>query len=433
MIDVSALPARRRWLPITLSTPTGLKVAMAVTVVAVALFGIAATRAGLDRRAAADDVVGQAGPLLIDAQDLYVALAGADAAASTSFLSTGLESPELRAQYLDALGRAGQRLTAVAGADLGPEAAAAAERLGSDLLVYADLVEAARTNSRLELLVGAAYLRDASQLMRTEILPAATAIYEDAAVELDDRYRDSTGRPPLVALVVTAGVALLVILLTQLFVTARTRRWLNAGLLIAAAVVVAAAVTTWLVLDRQADALAESRDDGADLATTLSTARIVTLRSLSDENLDLIERGGSEVDYIQDFEESISRVGIGETYGLLDRARDTAPDRASRAALELIEARYDEYLAAHDEVRRLYDGGNYLAAVDVAVNREAAAAGAVDAELDELIERSSSTLIDDADRARDFAVVLPILVVLAAIGAGTAIVIGLQPRLREFR
>ena len=81
--------------------------------------------------------------------------------------------------------------------DLGPEAAAAAETLGSDLPIYADLVEAARTNSRLELLVGAAYLRRASELMRTEILPAATAIYEDAAVELDDRYRDGTGRRPL--------------------------------------------------------------------------------------------------------------------------------------------------------------------------------------------------------------------------------------------
>ena len=100
VIDVSALPARRRWLPFTLSTPTGLKVAMAATVVAVALLGIAATWAALDRRAAADDVVGQAGPLLVHAQDLYVALAGADAAASTSFLSAGLESPELRAQYL---------------------------------------------------------------------------------------------------------------------------------------------------------------------------------------------------------------------------------------------------------------------------------------------------------------------------------------------
>ena len=153
---------------------------------------------------------------------------------------------------------------------------------------------------------------------------------------------------------------------------------------------------------------------------------------MSDENLDLIERGGSEVDYIQDFDESISSVGIGETDGLLDRALDTAPDRGSRAALGLIEARYDEYLAAHGEVRRLYDGGNYLAAVDVAVNREAAPHGQW-IELAELIKRSSSALIDDADRARDFAVVLPILVILAAIGAGVAIVIGLQPRLREFR
>ena len=428
VIDASALPARRRWLPIALSTPTGLKVAMAATVVAVALFGIAATRASLDRRAAADDVVGQAGPLLIDAQDLYVALAGADAAASTSFLSTGLESPELRAQYLDALGRAGQRLTAVAGADLGPEAAAAAERLGSDLLIYADLVEAARTNDRLELLVGAAYLRDASKLMRTQILPAATAIYEDAAVELDARYRDGTGGPPLVALVATAGVAVLAILLTQLFVTARSRRWLNAGLLIAATIVVATAVTTWLVLDRQANALAESRDDGADLATTLSTARIVTLRTMSDENLDLIER-----QYREDFDVGIESLGIGENDGLLDRARDTAPDRASHRALEAIDDRYDEYDAAHDEVRRLISTGEYLDAVEVAVSREAEAARAVDTELAELIKGSSAALIDDAGRARDFAVVVPILVVLATIAAGVAIVIGLQPRLREFR
>ena len=432
VIDVSALPARRRWLPITLSTPTGLKVAMVATVVLVALFGVAATRAALDRRASADDVVDQAGPLLIDAQDLYVALAGADAAASTSFLRAGLEPSELRAQYLDDLGRAGERLTAVANSDLGPEAAAAAQTLGRELPIYADRVEAARTNSRLGFLVGAAYLRRASELMRTEILPAATAIYEDAALELDDRYTDGMGRPPLVAVAVTASLTLLAVVLTQLFVTSRSRRCLNAGLLIAAAMVVAAAVTTWLVLDHQANALAESRDDGADLATTLATARIVTRRSLSDENLDLIERG-TEEGYIEDFDRRVDSLGIGSDDGLLDRAVDAAPDRATRDALASIEERYTEYLAAHDEVRRRLEERDYGAAVDIAVNPEADAAQAVDAELSELIERSSAALSDDADRAREFAFVLPILVVLATIAAGVAVVIGLQPRLREFR
>jgi hypothetical protein len=84
-------------------------------------------------------------------------------------------------------------------------------------------------------------------------------------------------------------------------------------------------------------------------------------------------------------------------------------------------------------VRHLVTTGEYLDAVEVAVSREAEAARAVDEELDELIERSSAALIDDADRARDFAVVLPILVVLAAIAAVVAVVMGLQPRLREFR
>ena len=124
-------------------------------------------------------------------------------------------------------------MTDVAAADLGPDAAAAAERLGANLAIYADRVEAARTNSRLELLVGAAYLRDASELMRTEILPAATAIYKDAALELEDRYEDGTALPTAQSRSsVTAGLALLAILLTQLFVTSRSRRWLNAGLLV---------------------------------------------------------------------------------------------------------------------------------------------------------------------------------------------------------
>ncbi len=101
--------------------------------------------------------------------------------------------------------------------------------------MYNGLVEAARTNSRLGHVVGDAYLRRASDKMRQEILPAATIVYEDAAVQLDDRYRDGTRRSAAWAVAATAAAAVLVVAVAQLYVTWRSRRWLNAGLLAAAA------------------------------------------------------------------------------------------------------------------------------------------------------------------------------------------------------
>ena len=164
--------------------------------------------------------------------------------------------------------------------------------------------------------------------MRLEILPAATIVYEDAAVQLDDRYRDGTRRSAAWVVAATAAAAVLVVALAQLYVTWRSRRWLNAGLLAAAVIVVAAAAATLLVLRRQADALVESRDDGAEPVTALSTARILTLRSLSDDNLDLIERGDENQ---EDFEQRIDSIGLGPRDGLLDVAGPHHADRSSAA------------------------------------------------------------------------------------------------------
>jgi hypothetical protein len=268
--------------------------------------------------------------------------------------------------------------------------------------------------------------------MRATILPAATAIYRDAAVELDDRYQDGTAPSASRAVAMTCAAAVVAVGLAQLYVTSRSRRWLNVGLVVAALVVAGAATATLIVLGRQAHALAESRDDGAELVTTLSTMRILTLRSLSDENLDLIERGTAP-EYVEDFNRLVRSIGVGATFGLLDRAEAAAPDPATREALAVLEDRYDEYLAAHGEVRQLDDQDQYRRAVDVAVGREARAADAVDGELSTIIERSSGSLLDDADRARDLVPFLSGLVALAAVAAAVAVVIGLQPRLQEYR
>ena len=177
-MDATTVRARARWTATMVSTPTGLTVAMIVSVVATVVFGVVATRTAIDRQTAADDVVAEAAPLLLDAQSLYVALADADAAATTIYLRAGTEAPALRRRYLDAVEQATDRLAVIAGADLGPGARQPIATIAAQLPRYTGSVEAARANSRQGLPVGAAYQRRASELMRNEILPAATAVYE---------------------------------------------------------------------------------------------------------------------------------------------------------------------------------------------------------------------------------------------------------------
>ena len=154
--------------------------------------------------------------------------------------------------------------------------------IAEELPRYAGLVEAARVNSRLGHPVGAAYLRQASDRMRQTILPASTIIYEDAAGELDGRYRAGTGAATEWIVLGAGGAVVVAAALTQAFVTSRSRRWLNAGLLIAVGLVAGTAIGTSVLLRRHADALVESHDHGADLVMSLSTARILTSRLVSE-------------------------------------------------------------------------------------------------------------------------------------------------------
>ena len=156
------------------------------------------------------------------------------------------------------------------------------------------------------------------------------------------------------------------------------------------------------------------------------------MRTLSDENLDLIERGTDD-QYMKDFDARIASLGIGRVDGLIDIAVVAAPDEVRAGAVRWAERQYADYLAAHDEIRALAEDRQYPQAVEVAVDREAAAVAELDTLLDDLIDRSATTLGDDAEQARELPVPLPIVVAVAALVAVAAIVVGLQPRLREYR
>ena len=96
-------PRRLPWL----TTPGWFRLAAVVLLAGLVALAVVSVGAALGRGDATAAVRDDATPLLVGAEDLYVALADADAAASTAFLRAGLEPEELRARYLDDLETAG--------------------------------------------------------------------------------------------------------------------------------------------------------------------------------------------------------------------------------------------------------------------------------------------------------------------------------------
>ena len=244
----SLASARRR-----LATPTWLRMTVILVATTIVVLGIVAVSATLRRHSAATAVGAEASSVLVDAGDLYVSLADADAGASTAYLHAGLEPPALRKRYTDDLQRAGERLAALQG--LGPDARSAIRAIDSALPVYAGYVESARANSRHEFPLGAAYLRRASDLMRSTILPAATDLYRQAAMQLDRSYRTGSTPSHELSLLLVAMAAVGALVAAQVLVSWRTRRSLNVGLFVATVTVVALGLGTFWIFDSHERAL----------------------------------------------------------------------------------------------------------------------------------------------------------------------------------
>src|SRR5438034_1769482 len=170
------------------STPGRLTALMLLLAVLGLLAGTAGVVGVMQRSARVDGVRNGSGPLTVQAQQLYRSLSDADATVAAAFLSNGIEPAALRQRYQDDIAAASAALSAVtAGAGTDRDSVA---RLAAQLPVYTGLIDTARTYNRLGRPLGAAYLREASGLMRTELLPAAQRLY---AAETGQLRADRTG------------------------------------------------------------------------------------------------------------------------------------------------------------------------------------------------------------------------------------------------
>src|SRR5215469_5511540 len=136
---------------------------------------------------------------------------------------------------------------------------------------YTGLVESARANNRLGYPLGAAYLRQATNLLRTDALPPLAALGQIEQARVNQHYSDSAGATAW--LVAGLVIALVVLLVAQVWLSVRTRRTFNPPLVIATALVLVIGIAVAGVLAWSQGKAKDTRG-GAYFATLgLATAR----------------------------------------------------------------------------------------------------------------------------------------------------------------
>ena len=413
------------------STPGRLTTLLAVLAALGLAFGTATVIGVQQRGGRLDEVRSQSGPLAVRAQQLYRSLSDADATAASSFLAGGVESADADRRYRRDIAAAGRALATASsfGAN-----ARVVQQLASQLPVYTGLVEKARTYNRLGIPLGAAYLREASGLMRDTLLPAARSLYQ---AETDRRADDRSAAAGFPWLAIPLGLVLLAgLVIGQVQLRRRTNRVFNRGLLIGSAGCVVALL--WLTVSWAALAshLGSARETGSAQVDVFAQIRLTALQARADESLTLVARGNGAA-FEDDFRQRMTRlVGSHGHGGLIGSAADGA-DADLRRQLNTMRRDAAAWRSAHLQVRSLDDGGRYPDAVELAIGSGPGSAASAFTRLDEhaaaAIKRADGRFTDQTGAAAasqtGAAIGLGVLAVVCVVGTA----VGLQRRIAEYR
>lgn len=354
------------------------------------------------------------------AHRLYTSLSVADAAASTAFISGGLEPAEVRERYSQAMGDAAANLVRLSG-----DGSAADQQLrtqiAAGLPVYAGLIETARANNRSGNPVGAAYLSEASNTMQTVLLPLAQQLHDRRAAEVEAAQQHHV-RPPGLAMLLLI-VTLVVLIWAQRLVARRWKRTFNAGLLAATAAIAVSLLWTLGAGGFSAVEVLQGHRNGSEPADRLTQSRILAQQARSAETLKLVRRDATG-DYDRTFDTDTARLG-----DLLRNHTDPASTSANRAL--------QRWMSTHKTMNDALNHGEFARAGTIATgsgsNNSAAQTDALDQALTDGITADRGTLradISTASRVLDY--LEPGAAVLGL--AATALVaFGIWPRLREYR
>ena len=136
-----------------------------------------------------------------------------------------------------------------------------------------------------------AYYQQATDLMRTSILPSVSSLTNVSASKLDASYADGTSTASTTTdVVIAAGVALIAVLVAlQLYLSARFRRLVNPALAAATLVAVALVIAAATRLSAESGHLKVAKQDAFDSILALTQARAVSYDGNADESRYLVD------------------------------------------------------------------------------------------------------------------------------------------------
>jgi hypothetical protein len=291
-----------RWLRVPHPPARIRQLAVAAALAAVALGVLATVEVG-DQRDGLSTIGRHAAPEVVATSDLYFALNDMDAQLANVLLVG--DQPDLGFTRAQALGiyqqrraRADRDVRQAAGAATDPAAQQTLDevldRLGDyealaaqTILLDQQTPHPAGRPSRAAL----AQYRQATDLLKDRLLPAAQRLTDQHAQTLEERYRaQQDGTAAARTAVIILGAILLAILLTlQVYLARRFRRLLNPALAAATVLITVGVALSAGLLTDEARHLRVAKQDAFDSILALTRARAVSYDANADESRYLVD------------------------------------------------------------------------------------------------------------------------------------------------
>ena len=425
---------RRIGLPRTSTTPGKVRLILVGLLVMCLGWGVLAALMVGQHASAADDVVGTSEPLSLKAQQMYQSLADADVTVSTGYLygpAPALASLRFasRQRYLKDIAVATADLKAVTAASGGSADSAVGgslSTLSAGLPLYTGYVEDGQIYSSQGYPAGGSFIEVASDEMHLMLLPAARNVYAQENARLARASAQATGLPLAVITLAAAVVVGFFLYRSQRWLSQRTHRTLNVGLLVASVAGVAAFL--WLIV-----ALAGGRSDllqatghGSTPAETLAQAEIAALQARGDETLNLISRTG-DTDFQQDF-----HTAQGQFSTLLTTASSQS---AASAAPPTTAASHDanSWFVVNQQAQQLDHAFEYGAETQLELGSAGTLFNRLESDLDAAISADQAVFASSASAGSGAFTGLEAGVIVLALVMAVGCAWGLSRRLAEYR
>jgi hypothetical protein len=457
------------------SAPARLALLRTVVIVLAAAVAVLLAWAGVGASGAWDRIDHRAAPRVTGADDLYYALNDMDAQAANLLLSSGGRGlPAMPAQH----GAAERMYTAArhqvstdvltlgAAAQGDPRAAATVVGFDDGFARYQELIGRSLENDLHPEEKPAALTdyRAATDLLRQSLLPAAERLGQNNDGAFEDTYRGARSGidGQLVALFVLGGCLLAVLVATQVHLARRFRRLVNPGLAAATLCAVLACALGWSALAQESHDLQVARRDAFDSVVALSQARALSYDANADESRYLLDPGRRGT-YEQAFQDASQRLltlpqatlatyDARLTAALAAYRTDHADLRfggyfgdefrnitftGERAAAEATVNAYAVYERDDRTFRTLVRQGRLQQAVEFCIGYDEGASNyhfeRYDAALQRLIALNRRAYTASVSAGRGTPAGLLPGAAAALLAAAALTVLGLRPRLAEFR